>query len=469
MLMISSKEQVDISKLHTSFINHSHLTLQLNSSPKTMPITPTVARIKSDPTNASPSGVLSSASLISPDLQRVKVEIGASIRPPHHHHQLPAAMAMQQLQSADQPHFISPRKRMSMENGSSPVPMKKHRLSTDSRGSGGSDGANGPHSPSAAAGHNPLSFGNRSSPLRASYPTSKSPFHHHLAASAAAAAAAASPPRAAPRSNFSIDSIISGRGEENHSSRSGSPSIRSGTPLIRPVPLPASPARVNSYGDGSRSPTPMTAIKPHPARSPPNINIMSYAERNHPAAAALSLHPHLAHLAGVSADPKLGLNPIPGSPAATASAAAAAFQPSSPYPNPPALAAVQAAQAAHAAQAAQAQAHAQAAANQSVITALYQSALLSQNPALAAQLLQHLPDGGAASAFKQVRDVKRQTCPIIWLWTFCQETMLGPKLFQIASTWCCNPLADLGWADLHFGCSAILPTGRPMCSRTGFC
>ena len=101
-----------------------------------MPITPTVARIKSDPSNAASSGILSSASLISPDLQRVKVEIGQAASR-HHVHQSPAALAMQQLQqqqqSADQPHFISPRKRMSMENGSSPVPLKKHRLSTDSR------------------------------------------------------------------------------------------------------------------------------------------------------------------------------------------------------------------------------------------------------------------------------------------------------------------------------------------------
>ena len=112
----------------------SPISFQLNSSPKTMPITPTVARIKSDPANAAASsGVLSSASLISPDLQRVKVEIGQA----RHVHPSPAALAMQQLQqqqsAADSPHFISPRKRMSMENGSSPVPLKKHRLSTDSR------------------------------------------------------------------------------------------------------------------------------------------------------------------------------------------------------------------------------------------------------------------------------------------------------------------------------------------------
>ena len=114
----------------------SPISFQLNSSPKTMPITPTVARIKSDPANvAASSGVLSSASLISPDLQRVKVEIGQA----RHVQPSPAALAMQQLQhqqhstAADSPHFISPRKRMSMENGSSPVPLKKHRLSTDSR------------------------------------------------------------------------------------------------------------------------------------------------------------------------------------------------------------------------------------------------------------------------------------------------------------------------------------------------
>ena len=113
----------------------SPISFQLNSSPKTMPITPTVARIKADPANAAASsGVLSSASLISPDLQRVKVEIGQA----RHVHPSPAALAMQQLQqqhstAADSPHFISPRKRMSMENGSSPVPLKKHRLSTDSR------------------------------------------------------------------------------------------------------------------------------------------------------------------------------------------------------------------------------------------------------------------------------------------------------------------------------------------------
>ena len=100
-----------------------------------MPITPTVARIKADPASAAASsGVLSSASLISPDLQRVKVEIGQA----RHVHPSHAALAMQQLQQqqqsvSDSPHFISPRKRMSMENGSSPVPLKKHRLSTDSR------------------------------------------------------------------------------------------------------------------------------------------------------------------------------------------------------------------------------------------------------------------------------------------------------------------------------------------------
>ncbi len=128
---------------------------------------------------------------------------------------------------------------------------------------------------------------------------------------------------------------------------------------------------------------------PVPARSPPNVNIMSYAERNNPTGptGVASLHPYLAHLAGVAADPKLGLNPT-ASPAAAAAVAAAAagggVPPASPF-HPVASAAGTPTPDPASSFAAAAAAAAAAANNPSVITSLYQSALLS-NPSIAAQL-----------------------------------------------------------------------------------
>ena len=226
---------------------------------KTLPITPTIARIKRD-TNPLSAGAghstefQSSSTLISPDMQRVKVEIGHSpfnfrTTPPAEMPRLPTS-PISQLDMSGSPHFISPRKR-SLYDNTSPHP-KRHRMSTDSRGSSSEGGGAG--SPSLGA----------------------SPPRHNNGGRV---------------SSFSIDSIMSS------SSSTNTPG--GGATVHRPVPLPASPARVSSKSP----PVPTTPL---------NIPITPYAARNTPqtpGGGAMQLNPYLAHLAGVAANPNLGLSP----------------------------------------------------------------------------------------------------------------------------------------------------------------
>lgn len=229
------------------------------TSAKTLPITPTLARIKRDISHApSPHSELS---LISPDMQRVKVEIGHS---PFNFRaadmpRLPTSPVPHPLDVRDG-HFISPRKRSMLrdfENGS--PSLKRHRLSTDSRGSSSEGG--GANSP----------------------------------ASSFAGGVAASPPRhnngGGRVSSFSIDSIMS-------SSSSGNGGV-----VHRPVAIPASPA---PHVRSTPSKSPARSLSPPPQNTPLNVPITPYQSRNLP---ATPLHPGLAHLAGVAANPSLGLTP----------------------------------------------------------------------------------------------------------------------------------------------------------------
>ncbi len=148
------------------------------------------------------------------------------------------------------------------------LPKKpRHRLSMDSYDV--SNGSNSSHLPMGM--HSPLLRG------------PSTPFSHYLP----------SPPRLAPaaiavskaNSSFSIDSLISNRRQEldlKSSNPNSSP--------VRPVPLP-----------------PTTTSRPS-APSPPLVPISPYTSRSIPPSLS-QIDPHLAHLAGVAADPRLGLSP----------------------------------------------------------------------------------------------------------------------------------------------------------------
>lgn len=294
----------------------------LPANAKTMPITATMARIKSE---QPPSSIISSSTLISsPDLQRVRYEIRNdpcnSIN-----QQQPMSISGNPIQGSldqrDSPHFLSPRKRIlhNLEQNAGSPTNKRHRLSTDSRGSAGSSdgGTNSPHLSTRTNSQSPrLGTG--------------SPYH----------GVAASPPRAPGRisNSFSIDSIMN-KEESKFDVKPG---------LVRPVPLPASPARVNEVKREyqmppfspdqemrSRSPTPassaapipmVSAVRPSTAgkRSPPLVPISPYVPRSAANGSSASsenhypLNPRLAHLAGVAANPSFGLNPTQSGYAAAA-------------------------------------------------------------------------------------------------------------------------------------------------------
>ena len=298
------------------------------SSPK--PITPTIARIKTDPSNPNMHRHHhTSTSLISPDLQRVRVDIGHTPLLPHHGHILPSiptTLQHSKMDTSNSPYihsreagpFISPRKRMMIEqetNGSSP--SKKHRLSTDSGGSGGS------------------SEGVRSgmgSPLLNQ--------HQRVGSPAAGLPYAASPPRVPhggaiqPKSNsFSIDSIMSSRSSQDEKDGLFHPTKSN---PIRPVAIPASPMRVNDikrdHGreeglhrsrstSGSPPHTPImsfpkippSGVSPPPMTTP-SIVVPITPYQNRGMDPNTPIDPRLAHLAGLIADPRLGLTPTRGAP-----------------------------------------------------------------------------------------------------------------------------------------------------------
>ncbi|XP_040576100.1 uncharacterized protein [Lepeophtheirus salmonis] len=236
---------------------------------KTLPVTPTLARIKSEPSNH----LHSSGSLLTPDMKRVKVEISGPSSP-------------------DRSHFTSPRKRaLQQESLAETSPShKRHRLSTDSLGS--RDGSNSP-------------YPNNNNNVSASPPRHHYNHHHN-----------------GRMSSFSIDSIISRDEKEAR--------------LIRPTALPASPSRLgdlrrefsiehDGLSHGSRTPTPASFHgSPAPSRRPlsppstshtstPLVSITPYASRNvDHSHMDPRLGPQLAHLAGLAADPRLGLTPTGG-------------------------------------------------------------------------------------------------------------------------------------------------------------
>ena len=293
------------------------------SSPK--PITPTIARIKTDPTNPNMHRHQhTSTSLISPDLQRVRVDIGHTPLLPHLGHLLPNIQNTSQhskMDASNSPYrdsnpFISPRKRMLLDQETNGSPSKKHRLSTDSGGSGGS------------------SEGVRSSmgsPLLNQHPRVGSP--------ATGLPYGSSPPRVPqgvqPKSSsFSIDSIMSSRTSQDERDNALH-SIKSNP--IRPVAVPASPMRVNDIKrdhdreevlhrsrstSGSPPQTPIQLYQPKtytsgvspPPMTTPSIVVPITPYQNRGMDPNTPIDPRLAHLAGLIADPRLGLTPTRGSP-----------------------------------------------------------------------------------------------------------------------------------------------------------
>ena len=269
------------------------------NSGKSMPIQPTYARPKNQGGGAGGHALseFQTASVISPDMQRVKVEIGHS---PFNYRNIPADMPRLPTSPVPHPHdvrdghFISPRKRTLLrefDNGS--PSLKRHRLSTDSRGSSSEGGGAG--SPASSL------------------------------------AAAASPPRhnngGGRVSSFSIDSIMSG----------GSTGSGGGGTIHRPVPIPASPARVNDLRSEGRSQpkspardisSPVSSAPTPQPHTPLVVPITPYQSRGTP---STPIDPRLAHLAGVAADPRFGLNPT-FSPAMAAAAVMSGAVMSGYYP-----------------------------------------------------------------------------------------------------------------------------------------
>ncbi|CAB4056066.1 unnamed protein product [Lepeophtheirus salmonis] len=210
---------------------------------------------------------------VTPTLARIKIEISGPSSP-------------------DRSHFTSPRKRaLQQESLAETSPShKRHRLSTDSLGS--RDGSNSP-------------YPNNNNNVSASPPRHHYNHHHN-----------------GRMSSFSIDSIISRDEKEAR--------------LIRPTALPASPSRLgdlrrefsiehDGLSHGSRTPTPASFHgSPAPSRRPlsppstshtstPLVSITPYASRNvDHSHMDPRLGPQLAHLAGLAADPRLGLTPTGG-------------------------------------------------------------------------------------------------------------------------------------------------------------
>ena len=290
------------------------------SSPK--PITPTIARIKTDPSNHNMHRLHhASTSLISPDLQRVRVDIGHTPLLPHHGHlisnlQNPSSQ-QSKMETSNSPFrdtspFISPRKRMLLDQETNGSPSKKHRLSTDSGGSGGS-----------------------SEGVRSSMGSPSLNQHPRVGSPAAGIPYGASPPRiphgAQTKSNsFSIDSIMSSRTSQDERDTATN-TIKSNP--IRPVAIPASPMRVSDIkrdhereemihrsrsisGSPPHTPIPLQqkgGVSPPPMTTPSIVvPITPYQSRGMDPSTPID--PRLAHLAGLIADPRLGLTPTRGSP-----------------------------------------------------------------------------------------------------------------------------------------------------------
>ena len=257
--------------LKSVMVESRSLNMGTSSSPKTLPITPTLARIKPET-----STLLHSSSLMTPDMKRVKVEISGSPRMPVTSPSSPDRM------------FTSPRKRYNKDQYDGSPSTKRHRLSTDSLGSssGRGEGSN-----------SPLLAQMIQSPPR--HPNNRN-------------------------SSFSIDSIISNK------------DIDASGRILKPTAIPASPARISDLkrefssdndaaSHGSRTPTPVQRPRspphtptissvntPHQPPTTPLVSITPFAARGANSSADPRIDPRLAHLAGLAADPRLGLTPTGG-------------------------------------------------------------------------------------------------------------------------------------------------------------
>jgi hypothetical protein len=275
------------------------VTAETKSVPvRTMPITPTVARVKQE----TPLDRLKSATvtnLMSPEMQRVRMEIG------------PQSALHTGGRDDRNANFISPRKRFMREfdNGSPSAKNRRlsveHRLSTDSLGS----------------------TSDRSSPYRAPH----SPHRGAL-----------SPGGASPRpsgkvSNFSIDSIMGGgglpkpqltpsragglRSPSHHMPVAPTPTRPSPTPTKTPPPASPFASLLSAYPGGmhplqqallqqqlQQQPQLQQALLQQQLQQQPQLQQVLLQQQLQQAAA---LDPRIAQLAGL-VDPRLqGLSPDP--------------------------------------------------------------------------------------------------------------------------------------------------------------
>ena len=297
---------------------HSISSSNPTASPAALGITPMLAKIRHDPSSGHHALLNHSISLQSPDMH-VKLEIGRDqniYRAQTAH--IPTASVLPENS------FTSPRKRILKDAENSP--SKRHRPSTDSRGSAGSsDGVNsGTASPS---------------------------LHMHLlnrGMSPGFPGMGVSPPRhqPAPRSSsFSIESLMGQKDERDSRPTPQGP--------IRPLAIPASPLRVSDIKkehEVARTPSRSPISRPSPAQSqsppprmapsPVNVTVTPYAERSR--GRPQDIDPRLIYLAGGCADPSLNLKPTGG----------VVGSPFTPYNNPMAAAFAYMAAAASAASAA---------------------------------------------------------------------------------------------------------------------
>jgi len=225
--------------------------LVTTTSMKTLPITPTLARIKHEQSSGQ------SPNLVSTDIHGMKVEIGRQYSPTHH-----------MLPTSPLPDLATPRKRFlqDLENTS---PAKRHRLNTEYKTA---DILSGFSNGGAASPHPPHLF----------MPPHGIP----------------SPPRQGNGnqqqqkvSSFSIDSLMSGSKYDRVDY--GPPS-----PVNVSSPKPVKPLAMTPR----RSPAPS-----HQSSTPLVVPITPYSSRG--IDPRTPIDPRLAHLAGVAADPRLGLSP----------------------------------------------------------------------------------------------------------------------------------------------------------------
>lgn len=281
---------------------------------RSLPITPTVGRVKSEPDGGGAARLKASAitSLMSPEMARVRMDIGPVSR--DRNDQSPTS-------------FLSPRKRYlrdfdgptssgSAATGVSPAKHRRlsteHRLSTDSLGS----------------------TGDRSSPYQQLLQ------QQHQQRVGGGGSASPQPPRGgvgvaaakAPFSSFSIDSLISS---------SSAPSSSSG------LPQPSSPSRSASSASGRRESSSTTVGSYHPQQATGRVSagatVDSLAARlaggggvaaPPPGSPGRLHHPHLPPHVGLVNPTPTRPSPTPGSTSATGRNSPATIASSSSGPSP---------------------------------------------------------------------------------------------------------------------------------------